>query len=499
MSTQAALPKPEYGKLFGVTYDKDTKAAIVRAPRVLKVGIGIPRGRAVHVFMHNGDWIIRFGAWENTGGKQRLVMKTVYRGGQNGLSNKQSDVEAWYRAHKQDAAVSNRPQKIPHFTFTARNVVEDEGGRPVEVFEPDFDAIFAHGDSPKRIPVILTSDSPLRQSDEMWSATELKCHGDGLLAERVISMGSVKDQYWQQAKDAGLNMFPVQPCRLGGCPFSGKECKFMSVIEVQLALSLRLGATAYFTSTGEVTAKRLFSSLTSIRSVLDKMGYSLVGVPMYMTLSSFRANHEGKASSQPCVSLELTAAGSKALNLLLAENAWTPTKIAEVGRQISAAPEDMLVDAPSQVLAPAIMAEFSEVEFDDDEPAATQPIPAAVKTAEKTDAITERIRTAKATGAAVPTDPGAAQNEVQQAAPATQQPPEPKPSTAGVTWSDRASMNSAFNQQKDRIGKAAFEALASTHGTMFGSLKHDDPKAGRFYADLVGYVVGSAAAVEDVF
>jgi len=469
MSTQTALPKPDFGRLYGVTYDQETKAAIVRAPRVLKVGIGIPKGRAIHVFMHNGDWIIRFGVWDNSGQKPKLVMKTVYRGNQTGLSNKQADVEAWYRAHKNEAVVSNRPQKIPHFTFTQRNIVEDEGGKPVEVFEPDFDAIFAHGDSPKRIPVILTSEAPLRQADEFWSTTELKCHGDGLLAERVLSMGSAKDQYWQQSKDSGLKMFPYQPCRLGGCPHAGKECKFMSSLEMQLAFSLRLGATAYFTSTGEVTAKRLFSSLTSIRALLDKMGYSLVGVPMYLTLSSFRANHEGKASAQPAVSLELTAAGSKALNQLLAENAWTPTKIAEATRQITSA-EDVF-DAPIEVLAAAINAEFSDAPVSEASPAAT-------KTQEKAEALGEKIRKEKEKKAEPVATEAAATAATAQPAATTATP---------APWPDRQAMNTVLNAQKARIGEAAFESLRTKHGVMMGSLKHDDPKALAFHADLVGF------------
>ena len=152
MSTQA-LPRPDFGKLYGITHDAVTKAQIIRPNRVLKVGIGIPKGRAVHVFMHNKEWMIRFGVWEDEGGKKKLKMKTVYRGNsivkvggvETKLSNERKDVEAWYHAHKNDAAMSNRPQKIQHFTFTTKTVREDESGRPVEVFEPDFEAIEGDG------------------------------------------------------------------------------------------------------------------------------------------------------------------------------------------------------------------------------------------------------------------------------------------------------------------------------------------------------------------
>ncbi len=485
MSTQTALPKPDFGRLYGVTYDQTSKSAIVRTPRVLKVGIGIPKGRAIHVFMHSGDWIIRFGAWEEKDGKKKLVMKTVYRGNQNGLSNKQADVEAWYNAHKQDAAVSNRPQKIPHFTFTQRTIIEDGGGKPVEVFEPDFDAIFAHGNSPRKIPVILTKDAPIWQEDQFWTATELKCHGDGLLAERILSMGSAKDQYWQIAKDAGLKMFPYGPCRLGGCPHAGVDCKKHSTIDLQLAYALRLGATAYFSSTGDVTASRLFSSFEDIAGPLAKMGYSVVGVPMYLVLGSFRANHEGKASAQPCVSLELTAAGSKALNQLLAENAWAPAKIGTGPRQI-AAPEEPMLDATAEVLAPGIMNEFSEPEFDDDA-VTVEASPAATATQAKTEALSEKIRKTKegvAPVTAAAPDPGPAVNV-------------PAQSATSAPWTDRPSMNSALTAQKTRIGQEAFDGLLAKHNVLMGSLKFDDPKAAVLYAEMVAAPMASLP--EDVF
>lgn len=485
MSTPAITPRPEFGKLYGITYDARTKLPMVRTPRVLKVGIGIPKGKAVHIFIHNGDWIIRFGVWEKNGDKNKLVMKTVYRGNTkvtlNGsetvLSNKRTDVEAWYNAHKQDAAVSNRPQKIPHFTFTRRTIVEDEGGKPVEVFEPDFEAIEAHGDSPRRIPVMLMSDNPLSQELAFWSATELKCHGDGLVAERVLSMGSAKDDNWKAAKDAGDKMFVYSPCGMA-CQYLGKECKPHSVLNMQLAHALRIGATAYFTTTGMVSAGQLFSSLTDIAEAIHNKGLSLRGMPMDLVLSSFRANHEGKPSVQPCVFLDLRASSRRELDKILADNAWVPVKLENSIKQIEApiSESGAMYDAETETLAPAINAEFSDPEFDDDEPA-TEVSPAATATAAKTEALSEKLKKQKEAPKEVKPEP------VVEAGPTVNVPVQA--ATPNVPWTDRPSMNTALMTQKARIGQEAFDGLLNKHSVLMGSLKFDDPKAAALYADMV--------------
>lgn len=489
MSTQVAFPKPDFGRLYGITHDAVTKAQVIRPNRVLKVGIGIPKGRAVHIFMHNKEWMIRFGVWEDDNGKKKLKMKTVYRGNSivkvNGvdtkLSNERKDVESWYHAHKNDAAVSNRPQKIQHFTFTARTVREDEGGKPVEIFEPDFEAIEAHGDAPRRIPIVLTTSNPLRQEDQWWTAAELKCHGDGLLGERVLSAGSPKDEWWERAKAAGLKMFPIQPCRLAGCPHAGVDCKNHSNIEFQLAGALRLGSTAYFASTGQVTAERLASSLASIKIPVENMGLSVVGATMYLVLGSFKANKDGKPSIQPAAWLEFTESSMAAMRKVLQETSWTPRAIEQVTRMIEAAPgaPDDIVN--SELSAPAVMAEFSDAEFEDEEPAA-EAGPAAAATQAKTDALSEKIAKAKeGKGAAAP-EPGPVVNVPVATPSAVPQPAATQPTTP---WPDRAGMNAAMNAQKSRIGLAAWESLMTKHSVMMGSLKHDDPKALALYTDAV--------------
>lgn len=462
MSTQVVLPRPQFGKLFGITYDKKTKAPLIRISKVMKVGIGISKGRAVHVFMHNGDWVIRFGTWEKTAGKDKLVMKAVYRGNsvireagvEMRLSNERRDVEAWYHAHKQEAAISNRPQKLPHFAFYRKSTVEEQG-HIVEVFEPDFEAIEAHGDAPKRIPMCLTTDAPLQQEMAMYSATELKCHGDGIAAERAISMGSAKDAFWSEAKAAGDKMFVYGPCG-EGCPYAFKECKPHTTLQLQLTNAWRLGSTAYFTSTGIVTASRLFSSLTEIADFLHRRNLSICGIPVDLVLNSFRANHDGKASAQPYVSLELRAPGRQALEQILAENAWIPARLSQ---ELLAAPvmEEGVVYETEAL--PALIAEFSEPEFDD-EPADVAPSQAAAATDVRTEELGKALANARK---------------------------QPETATPAVIsqWTDRQMMNAKMLAEKARIGDERFGEILSQHGTLMGTLSHTSEKAALVFADMV--------------
>ncbi len=463
MSTQAIQPRPEFGKLYGLTYHRDTKLAIVRPPRSLKVGIGIPKGRAISVFLYGGKWHIRHGVWDKTGGKEKLVMKTVYQGGATvdgvAMANTKEAAEAWHHANKAKAAVSNRPQKISWFYFTRRQVMEDASGKPIEVFEPDFDAIEAHGDCPRRIPVIMSSDRALYQEYAFYTASELKCHGDGILAERSVSMGSAKDEGWQAAKDAGAKMWTYQGgCFRTGCPHAGVDCKPHSTLSIQLASALRLGATAYFTSTGQVTADQLFSSLWEIREPIERRGYSIAGIPMDLVLGSFRANFEGKPTIQPCVSLELRASGAAALRQILDENSWTPMKLdAAPQQQIAAVPEDEdgVYDAPAEIHVSSIAAE-TDADFDDEAPAPPTP-PAATQTRLKQDEIAARLKKQREATALLP-----------------------------FPWTSRIEMHSMLNAIKEKMGDAAFGDALHKHDLMLGTLDHMDRRALGFYNDLQG-------------
>jgi hypothetical protein len=295
-------------------------------------------------------------------------------------------VEDYYRKHKDTAAVSNRPQKLPYFTFVKRKVVEVDG-KPTEVLEPDFDTIEAHGEVPTEVDIILMAENPWRAEYQMWSATELKCHGDGMEAMRVVSMGGA-DPAAAEAKKAGEKYFPLQQCFTNGCPYAGKECKPNGTLTFQLAKSMRIGATAYFTSTGMVTVKQMFSALEILKLATSRYSGGLMGLPVKMVLSSFKANHEGKPTIQPCVGLEMRAEDMAALRLKLEESAWTPKAI-EAAHHI----ETVDVDEVDQSVASSVAAEFYPAEFEEGSEDEAEPvIEAKRKTDEKTSALAEKLR-----------------------------------------------------------------------------------------------------------
>lgn len=487
MSTQqTAPPRPEYGRLYGITHDPASKLAMIHAPRVLKVGIGIPSGRAIQVFMADKKWNIRHGFWEGPAGSKRLVMKTVFRGGENGFANTREVAEEWHNSHKHEAVVSDRPQKQQWFGFTSRTLAEDAGGKTIEVFEPDFRAIEAHGDRPTRIPVRFMSENPLKQEDQYWSTTELKCHGDGLLAERVLSMGSAQDEWWEYAKRNGQKMFTYAPCRLGGCPFAEKECKNHTTLEMQLSYALKLGVTSYFTSTGRVTADNLFSSLYNIRKPLERKGYSIVDIPLELVLSSFKAKKNGVAV-QPYVYLELNAAGAEALSALLSSSSWIPAKIGDGPKLISQQEDgEMTYDAPTEVLAAGIAAEFSEpteAEFEDGE-TVVQAGAAATATQAKQESIGAALAARKAAQEAIRGITASVAPADAKAEPVVTQPEPATVAASTAAWPDDEAMKAALRIENKRLGGPTFNAILSKHDKIVGTMKFDEPKSLAAYLEL---------------
>ena len=383
--------RPRPNTLIGLTHTRDG-IALVREPRTIKVGIGIAKGRAIQVFIFKNEWHVRFGQWvkDPAGGKDKLKMVTVVR------ASDRKEAEAYYLANRDKAAVSNRPQELPYFTFTKRRI-SVETGKPVEVFEPDFDAIEQHGECPQSIDIILMNDNPLKLEFAMWSQTELRCHGDGLVALRIAAMGT-KDQQ-DECKRTGEKYFVHTPCDFDGCPLRRKECKPNGVLEFQLASSLRIGSTAYFTTTGEVSCGQLFSNVLKFKEWAEFAGGSIRGLPVRMNLSSFKANHNGIPAVKPCVSLEMRAQDMAALKKMLLESVWTPKMIGAAPLQIQSADEDV-VEVSTEAMAPAIAAEFypDATESDDEEDGEEAPAPAstaAAATETKTSALAEKLKASK--------------------------------------------------------------------------------------------------------
>lgn len=382
--------------IYGITHDADSKLPIIREPRVLKVGIGIPKGRAVQVFRFKGDWIIRFGAWD----EKKFVMKQVFRG------PSREEAEKFYRLNKDTAAVSNRPQELKYFTFGRRRISE-ESGKPVEVIEPDWDAIEAHGEVPTEIEVLLMADEPLAIEMAMWSASEKKCHGNGIEAMRVISMGTPDMPGWKEAKDAGEKYFPISKCVKGGCPYSmetigsnGKPqppaCKPNGNLVFQLGKAMRLGSSSYFTTTGRVSVAQMFSAIEIFREWRNEIGTGLRGLTLIMKLGSFKANHNGIAAVKPSVSLEIHPRDMSTLVNKLQQISWE--KSAQQTARMIESSEVVEVEPLDNSAAASMSSEFYEAEFVDDEPEEVAPEAAKAKaeTDKKTAALADKLKAKKA-------------------------------------------------------------------------------------------------------
>jgi hypothetical protein len=361
------------------------------------VGIGVPKGRASYIYTHAGRWIIRYGVMRET----KLVMETA-----KGSDNKpgfptRKEAQEWYAANKQSFAVARYPQKIPFFTFT-RRIVTPQGE---ELFEPDFDAIEAHGDTPRDIEVYFMSDDPFTGNYQAWSASELKCYGDGINAMRLVTLGTDKWPGWQESVDAKQKYFPVQECWVSGlCPYAQEGghaklvCKPNASVAFQLANSIRLGATAYCVTTGIRSTQQLFSSLFKIRAAAERAGGSIVGFPMRLVLAPYRTNHNGQAATQYGMSVEMRERDMRELQKALANNPWTPGLRAAAPKMLPSADEETL-----DITASEIAGEFyPEAVVDDEDVAPEEQSQAERATAQKTEALADKLNAAKKPAAGEP-------------------------------------------------------------------------------------------------
>ena len=158
MQTQLTnMVKP--GIMIGLTHEEDGTPR-VRVPKLLKVGIGLPRGPALNVFIHNdGKWWFRMGKYANG----KMAFTTVAK-----LDNRQQ-AESFYHENVGKADVCKYPRKLSFFTFTRPTITE----AGTEIFEPDFEAIEASGVMPTEIDVVFMDNDPFQGAYQMWSQTEL--------------------------------------------------------------------------------------------------------------------------------------------------------------------------------------------------------------------------------------------------------------------------------------------------------------------------------------
>lgn len=333
-------------KLYGLTHDPVNRRPMVRQVRMLKVGIGFPKGPAIHVFIApNGKWIVEEGLKQ----PKRTEFDSMQK------------AKAFYMERRRVAPDRTYPSKFPYFTFLRIGM---DGG-----FIHDFEAIERHGPMPTEIEVVFLNDAPLEQSMQWWTAAELKCEGNGIDARRRLDLAATEDEkkLAETARKVGEKFFPIiDGCHMRGCPYSrGKDnkaplCKPHSRLMFQLAYNPTLGGTAVFDSTGWGSGANLFSCLHQVRSITGRGDADVgrvAGIPLQMVLRPYRTSHNGQPSTQYGVSLQLRAADAQSLVRNVIEKADEFRRIAGSPLLLEAA------DELGEVMPESAEARTMEAEF----------------------------------------------------------------------------------------------------------------------------------------
>lgn len=429
-------PRPLKGVMFGITHEKEedgTARSIIREPRLVKVGIGFPKGPAISVWMsQEREWMIRVGYKKDE--------TTTYK------VAKRSDAEAGYKKYLKGAPICPYPRKIPFFTFS-RPVVQDDGE---VLFEPEFDAIEAYGPTPNAIGILFLDNEPFDAAYQMWTSSELKCKGDGVTAMRVVSMGKASSIPEHQkaaaaAEAAGEKYFPLEnQCWIDGCPYSkssigqnGKEtpspCKPGADLRIQLEKSIRVGGTAYFHTSGIRSAQQIHSALERIKQITQGR---LRGIPLTMRTTPYKTKHNGQTATQHGISLEFRAEDFEFLKKHLIAAAYDFAGERKAPLLIESADDADVVDlddeAPTAQMAQAMAGEFYPEETSESEPATTAATGAesvANATQVKTDSLADRLA-AKAAAKSAPAKNALAVKEAE---------PDPPKQSGPIAVEDRRS------------------------------------------------------------
>lgn len=402
--------------LYGVTHTLEGQP-IIRLPKACKVGIGNPKGKAIHVWIERSAKTGKLYWRVETGyGKEAAVEAFENR----------KDAETFYGEKSKTVGDCPFPRRLPYFTFLKP--------MPDGTFAHDFDAIERHGAKPTAIDIVFLANEPFKSAFQMWSASELKCIGDGRNAQRVLSMATTEEEkrLAAEAKAAGAKMFPiVDSCFLAGCQYTkettdsrGKvqppPCKIGTDLEFQLANDLRVGAKAFLHSTGFRTTTYLFSSLESVKMLT---GGHLMGVPMKLVVRPFKAVHNGQPSTQYAIAVEFRAEDIDAIKRKLIAQAFE-------FRQLAGAPVDMDPMQDTKMLTAAADDEEDEnftpshitAEFypgavtDEDEPSPSTPSAQAAEATEKaSESLKDKLKEQQAQKA---TEPSPAAEKPKDADPA---------------------------------------------------------------------------------
>lgn len=378
--------------LIGITHSL-TGQPLVRLAKTLKVGIGYPKGKAIHVYLdRSGQWTIELGT-----GKDRTLKKFGTR----------RDLQMAYAELSKTAPERRFPGKFGYFTFQRVSI---DG-----TFTPDWDAIELHGPLPTEVGIVFLDNAPLRQQMEWWTAAELKCSGDGRNAMRRLSEAKTKEEQRAAAEASGRGeqFFQINNgCFAYGCPISRGEkpfCKPHSRLQFQLVNAPALGSTCTFDSTGFRSATQLFSSLQQIQTITGRGNPEdgvVAGIPLTLKLLPYKTSHNGQPSTQFGVTLYLKAGDvmelvRKAINAgdefrQIAASARLQLGAGDIEQ---AAAEQMLSEAAEAV---AMESEFYPAEVGDEQPVddfefADEPQQAATPAAAAPQSLKDSVRRKSAT------------------------------------------------------------------------------------------------------
>ena len=374
--------------LFGLTHTPEG-VPIIREPRLIKVSIGMPKGKAIYAYRAEGKWVVR------TGYKSDSIITKGF--------DKREDAQKYYASQVESAPDCPYPRKNNFFLFTRK--VQLKSG--ADHYEPAWDVMESHGERPTAIPVVFLDDDPFNGEYAMWAASEMKCHGDGIDALRVLSMASTNEEkaLAEEAKKKGERFFPiVDGCWTKNCPYSkptmkgDKElpsaCKPSLDLKFQLAHSLRIGGTSYFHSSGIKSIQQTFSAIERIRSITRGR---IAGIPLIMSMSSYKTNHNGQSAVQYGVSFEFRAEDAANIQQALLSQAFAAQVEPPRPRLIEAGEEG---SGPSPITAAELAAEFYPVSDEDEtgEPGVVTEAPqpkAATATQAKTQSVAEKLAAEK--------------------------------------------------------------------------------------------------------
>lgn len=362
-------------RIYGLTHDENDQP-IVRTPRSVKVGIGIPKGKDIYAYMDDdGKYCISI---PGDGGRQ------VWR------SESIEEAREKYREMYGKVPERRFPSKLPHFIFTK---LAGNGA-----FVPDWEAIRDHGPKPTEIDIIFLTDDPFDATLQMWAKTGLQCSGDGRDAQRILSLARTPEEK-RLAKEAaaeGRTTFPIlQGCRNYGCEYAQGDaplCKPHGLLRFQLVSRPTLGGSAQYDTTSFRSIANLASCLEQIKQFTQGR---VAGIPLKMILRPHTVTVKGRDGKPATsiaynVSVEFRTEQAEQLKQALIESAnrWAVSGGTEIPKALPSAmkslPEPELPPEDGEDFggyeteaqqAEALTAEFYAVEDTEDVGDPTEGIP----------------------------------------------------------------------------------------------------------------------------